>query len=738
MPTSQQPSNSQHHLIEHYEKSIEKNPDDRELYWRLGSAYLLNGREEDAQMTWMTVLSEADDEVESWTNELFLHLWTEATECEKQGDQESAFLLYFYICEIVPTSIQGLLKLLQAMISLENDEGLDTLIDRLTAILASVSETFNNQSYENLLLEVIDQLLEKIPSYPGVGTLLKVAVFHVDESLPLMKVLLPHAVRIAHSLRRYSVAVEISEAYLLKYPDNYEFLGHLAGFYQSSGDYEKGILTAKRHFDLAPGLAEKIFSSHLVLRGLLNAGGFWEEAVQASHSHIELLSSLTLENTKNLHSVHTLRLFNSGYYLPYLQDSFENRKRINRVTQLCQDNVQSYSTELSKDKENFQLRRKPDRSSSQKIKIGYLSHCMCQHSVGWLARWLIQYHDRDKFELFGYFITDRPYDSLYQLYVKQFDQTCCLETEFGQDTQAFAQRIHDNEIDILIDLDSITLDVTCEVLAMKPAPIQVTWLGWDAIGMSAIDYFIADPYVLPENAQDYYTENIWRLPDTYLAVDGFEVGVPTLNREDLGIATESVIFLTAQRGYKRHRDTAVLQMKIIASTPDSYLLIKGFADDQAIQTSFYEIADEVGVDRDRLRFLASDPSEAVHRANLRIADIVLDTYPYNGATTTMETLWMEVPIVTRVGEQFAARNSYTMMMNAGITEGIAWSAEEYVEWGIKLGTNAQLRQDVSWKLRQSKQTSPLWDSKAFTKNMEQAYLKMYDAYVQTAHAEQPA
>jgi len=87
---------------------------------------------------------------------------------------------------------------------------------------------------------------------------------------------------------------------------------------------------------------------------------------------------------------------------------------------------------------------------------------------------------------------------------------------------------------------------------------------------------------------------------------------------------------------------------------------------------------------------------------LQIADVVLDTSPYNGATTTLETLWMEIPLVTRVGEQFAARNSYTFMMNAGITEGIAWSDEEYIEWGIKLGTDENLRKEISWKLRRSK------------------------------------
>ena len=730
MPILNLTDTSSSSLIAQYERDIEQNPTDRILYWQLSALYLLNGQEDDAQMIWMSVLSEAGDELAIWENELVSSLWTQAKQWEESEDNESTFLLYFYACEIVPTSVYGLLNLLQSTIALKKNEDLESLIERLTEGIASIDSFLETNVSEELLLIVVSQVLEEIPNFPGVGQLLKAAVFHVREPITLIKVLLPQAMRIAHSLKGYSVAAEIAEAYLLKDPSNYEFLGHLAGFYQNSGDYEKGIITAKRHLELSSELADRIFSSHLVLRGLLNAGGFWDEAVQSYQNHTKMLLSLTSEDIKGLHPIQTLRLFTPSYYLPYFQDSFENRKLINHVTQLCQDNVQSYSPKLDRDKEKSQLRRSPDRSSSQKIRIGYLSHCMCQHSVGWLARWLIQYHDRDKFELFGYFITDRPYDSLYQFYVKQFDHSCCLETEFGQDTQAFARRIHDDGIDILIDLDSITLDITCEVLAMKPAPIQATWLGWDAIGMSAIDYFIADPYVLPENAQDYYTEKIWRLPSTYLAVDGFEVAVPTLKREDLGIATESVIFLTAQRGYKRHRDTAVLQMKIIAGTPDSYLLIKGFADDQAIQTFFYEIADEVGVDRDRLRFLASDPSEAVHRANLRIADVVLDTYPYNGATTTMETLWMEVPIVTRVGEQFAARNSYTMMMNAGITEGIAWSAEEYVEWGIKLGTDAQLRQDVSWKLRQSKQTSPLWNGKQFARQMEDAYRKMWEIYQQ--------
>ena len=213
----------------------------------------------------------------------------------------------------------------------------------------------------------------------------------------------------------------------------------------------------------------------------------------------------------------------------------------------------------------------------------------------------------------------------------------------------------------------------------------MTWLGLDASGLPSIDYFIADPYVLPEDAQTYYHEKIWRLPQTYLAIDGFEVGVPTLRREQLDIPADAVVYLNVQNALKRHPDTIRLQMQIIKAVPNSYFLIKGTGDEAITKQLFTRIAQAEGVDPAKLRFLKRDANEIIHRANLQIADVVLDTYPYNGATTTLEVLWMGIPLVTRVGQQFAARNSYTFMTNAGLSEGIAWSDREYVEWGIRLG-----------------------------------------------------
>jgi len=266
-------------------------------------------------------------------------------------------------------------------------------------------------------------------------------------------------------------------------------------------------------------------------------------------------------------------------------------------------------------------------------------------------------------------------------------------------------------------------------MALKPAPVQVTWLGLDASGLPTIDYFIADPYVLPEDAQDYYQEKIWRLPHTYVAVDGFEIGVPTLRRDHLHIPTDAVIYFSGQTGPKRYPDTVRLQLKILKEVPNSYFLVKSIVGDKtAIEQQFLKLAEEVGISPERLRFLEAVPDASVHRANLAIADVILDTYPYNGATTTLEALWVGVPLVTKVGQQFAARNSYTFLTNAGITEGIAWTDEEYIEWGVRLGKDESLRQRVAQKLKASRQTSPLWNAKQFTGEMEMAYQQMWQIY----------
>ncbi|MBE8985974.1 O-linked N-acetylglucosamine transferase, SPINDLY family protein [Nostoc sp. LEGE 12450] len=702
-----------------YEQAIETEPEVKSHYWNLGLMLLLQGQEAEAQMTWLLGMEEGEaEQVEQWTVELIKVLQTEAERRETLADYSVAWAIRQHIREISPIYVNNLLYLIELSIKLKTFTG-----DELTSL--EVIELIQSEAIIDieLLLQVLGSIINDDPLHPSVLEFVECCLTHISEPQSFINILLPAAVKIIYSMRQPKVAISLVELCLRLEPENTELLRHLAAFYIRDSNYSQGIEIAKLCYSLSKSLTEKIFAKHLIQRGLMECTGYWNEAYTVFLEQEFLMKSLIEEQPINLESAMVSRLFNANYYAPYLQDNPQHNRQIqNQVAQLCQLNVQKYATEKVQ-----RYKQHSSHKRNKKIKIGYLSHCLSRHSVGWLARWLIQHHTREQFDLYGYFITYKHVDdSLQEWYVQQFNQAY-LGGIYSDD---IAEKISEDEIDILIDLDSITLDITCEIMALKPAPVQVTWLGWDASGIPAVDYFIADPYVLPDSAQEYYTEKIWRLPQTYIAVDGFEIGVPTLRRDSLDIPSNAVVFLSAQRGFKRHPDTARLQMKIIKEVPNSYFLIKGVADSEAVQKFFMQLAEEEGVEYSRLRFLDLDPSESVHRANLAIADVVLDTYPYNGATTTLETLWMGIPLVSRVGQQFAARNSYTMMINAGITEGIAWTDEEYVEWGVRLGKDEALRQQVAWKLKASRQTAPLWNGKQFTREMEKAYQQMWQRYIE--------
>ena len=717
------------HAAKLYEQAIEDEPGIKSHYWQLGLMFLLQGQEVEAQTTWLWGLAEGEpEEIECWTEELIQVLQTEADRQRDLGGYAVAWAIRQHIREINPTDINNLLHSIGLSTMLEVYTG-EELAD--TGVIEMLkSEQAKGVDFE-LLMQVLKNVLDRAPLYRSSFELTDACTRCVKDSQHFFQILIPFVYKICYSARRADLAVRFTELALRVEPLNPELLGGLSSFYQDIGDHSKGIETAKLCYSVMEGLANKVYANFLIMRGFMSAGGYWDEFSLARERQKSLLASLIEEQPTSLVEGATVRLFVSVFFFPYFQDLPQENIQIRRqVTQLAQLNIENYAKEKV---EKCRQRRSPLLKidpPSKRLKIGYISHCLRSHSVGWLARWVFEYRDPSRFEVNIYLLgSEMNRDKLEDWYISKVDKAYKL----GLESQDAAEKISEDEIDILVDLDSMTLSNTCETMAIKPAPIQVTWLGWDASSVPTIDYYIADPYVLPESAQDYYTEKIWRLPQTYIAVDGFEVGVPSLRRDSLDIGSDAVIYLSAQRGYKYHPDTARLQMQVIKAVPNSYFLIKGLADQESIKKFFLEIAESEGVEGDRLRFLPLAGSEAEHRANLGIADVVLDTYPYNGATTTMETLWMGVPIVTRVGQQFAARNSYTMMMNAGISEGIAWTDEEYVEWGIRLGKDAALREQISWKLRQSRQTAPLWNGKQFTRELEKAYEQMWQIYIDKNH-----
>ncbi|MDZ8056369.1 MAG: O-linked N-acetylglucosamine transferase, SPINDLY family protein [Aulosira sp. ZfuVER01] len=709
-----------------YEKAIVIEPNAIFYYWHLGLLLLLQGQEAEAQMTWMLPMTEADEEqLEIWTNELFQFLQIEAEKREVLGEYSLAWLIRQHMREVNPIDINNLLHILRLCLKLEKFEDIKDLHE--WGIIENLNELESANINAELLIQVLEDFLNTAPLHPFNLNLVEACLPHFSDTYHCFCLILTTAMTIGHTLRQPLLAAELLKLHLKLEPENVEILRHLAVFYQDARNYSQGIETAKLCYSLSESLADKIFALHLLLRGLMSAGGYWQEICETCQELEAVFQQFIQAQPIALEEGRILRLLTPSFAIPHIKDNPASFRRIqNQIAKIFNTDVQDFAQSQGK-KAYYKNNSQDLKHSTKKLKIGYVSYALRNHSVGWLARWLFQHHDKDKFEIHTYFVN-------YQL-VNDFLQDWYVQNagnvhKLGMNGLEIAEQIYQDEIDILIDLDSITLDITSEVMALKPAPIQVTWLGWDASGIPAIDYFIADPYVLPDDAQDYYTEKIWRLSQTYIAVDGFEVGVPTLRREDLNIPEDAVVYLSAQRGYKRHPETTRWQMQIIKQVPNSYFLIKGLSEEEAIKRFFYQIAEEEGVDISRLRFLPQVSLESVHRANLGIADIVLDTYPYNGATTTLETLWMGIPLVTRVGEQFAARNSYTMMVNAGITEGIAWTDEEYIEWGVRLGKDASLRQQISGQLRQSRHTAPLWNGKQFTREMEKAYEQMWQRYLE--------
>jgi predicted O-linked N-acetylglucosamine transferase (SPINDLY family) len=700
-------------------------PQDQPAAGLLGLAYLLQGEEEAAQMTWLMAMAEGDEgQVQQWTADLahLLHRVAEQT-----TEPPVAWLIRQHLRSIAPNDIDNLVGLLRLSLQLEKF----TLTDLTELELLELLHQSGLAVDEIKLLELVDAVFAQAEPDPILIHLVEAVLPHISEPQILVDLIIPQVIRLDQSFSCAWLVVDVIEVLLKWLPDNLRLWIGLATFSPINLDYDRGLEAARRAAELAPNQWDGVFISHCTLANLLGSGGRWQEALQwFQDHHLPRLRQVVQPGQTDLHRFDARRLMITGFLLPYLADQPQTIRPLqNAMAKLVQQSLQQCSSELV-DRYQQHCRARQHRSS-RPLRVGYLCYAFRQHSVGWLARWLVKHHNRDRVEVYAYSLTHRATEDLVQ---QQYVQWSDHFHAFRDDPFAVAAQIAQDEIDILVDLDSITFDVSYEIMSLKPAPVQVTWLGWDALGMETIDYYMADPYVLPAHAQDYYVEKIWRLPQTYIAVDGFEVGVPDLRRSQLDIPADAVIFWSGQRGYKRNRPSVELQIEILRQVPNSYLLIKGFSDDGKVQAFFSDIAQSAGVDPQRLRFLPGVSSEFTHRANLAIADVVLDTFPYNGATTTLETLWMGIPLVTQVGEQFSARNSYTLMLNAGITEGIAWTTAEYVEWGVRLGQEADLRQQVSTKLRQARHTAPLWNTRQFAQDMEDAYEQMWKNFITETHA----
>jgi predicted O-linked N-acetylglucosamine transferase (SPINDLY family) len=373
-------------------------------------------------------------------------------------------------------------------------------------------------------------------------------------------------------------------------------------------------------------------------------------------------------------------------------------------------------------------KRHRDRAADRRLRIGYVSPDLREHSVSFFVETVLAHHEKRHFEIFCYsdvVVADATTARLRSYADRWVDLA-------GLSDERTARRIADDGIDVLVDLAGHTAGNRLRVFAARPAPVQVTYLGYpDTTGLGAIDWRLTDSRVDPEDKLS--SERAWRLPRTFLCYtprgDAPAVG-PSARQ-----AGRPVTFACFNNLAKVTRAALAVSARVLREVPSSALLLKANALGSApLRREVLQHFEREGVDPSRVRLLGRTMSIAEHLACYRDADVALDTFPYNGTTTTCEALWMGLTVVTLAGETRASRVGASLLASVGLDEFVTRDEASYAAAAVALAADADRLDDLRRGMRERLAASPLLDGAKFTADLEHAYRSMWR---QTLDADSP-
>ena len=366
-----------------------------------------------------------------------------------------------------------------------------------------------------------------------------------------------------------------------------------------------------------------------------------------------------------------------------------------------------------------------ERYRHDKIRLAYVSPDLREHPVGHLMAGIFEHHDKSKFELIAISLGIDDQSRLRARMLKTFDQFIDVR-EMG--SEQIAQMMRDMEIDIAVDLGGYTSDTRTDVLAYRPTPIQVNYLGYPGtMGTDYIDYILADRHIIPPEHQQFYTEKVAYLPDTYLPTDSsVQISERTPTRTECGLPESGVVFCSFSHDYKISPPLFDVWMRLLVQIPGSVLWLMSRG--ETSQHNLRKEAEIRGVDPSRLVFATRVPLVEDHLARYRQADLFLDTHPYNAHTTAADALMAGLPVVTYMGNSFPSRVAASLLHAIGMPELITHSLDEYETLVLRLAHEPALLADYKAKVIENKVTHTLFDTKGFCFNLEAAYIAMWRAW----------
>ena len=355
----------------------------------------------------------------------------------------------------------------------------------------------------------------------------------------------------------------------------------------------------------------------------------------------------------------------------------------------------------------------PSGYGHRKLRIAYVSSDFSLHPVSMLTAELFELHDRAQFEIYGYCWSPEDGSSLRQRVIQAMDHFVRINQ---MSDEAAAQRIREDEIDILIDLQGQTSGARANLLAYRPAPIQITYLGLPATtGLPSIDYVIADRFLIPEEIAPHYSEKPLYMPDIYQVSDRQRSVGAIPSRESVGLPKDSFVFCSLNNSYKYTAEVFDVWMNILRRTPNSVLWL--LSDNPWAEENLILEAKARGIEKDRL-FFAPRVSPADYLARYCAADLFLDTFPFNAGTTANDALWMGLPVLTLTGRSFASRMAGALLTAAQLGELVTYHLHDYEEKAVALANDRNEVKRLGAHLKEVRHSGVLFDTPLFVRNLE--------------------
>ena len=365
------------------------------------------------------------------------------------------------------------------------------------------------------------------------------------------------------------------------------------------------------------------------------------------------------------------------------------------------------------------------RAGRERIRLGYLSGDFHQHATAQLMAELFECHDRDRFEVFAYSYGPDDHSPMRARLAAAFDRFVDIRARSHHEA---AELIRAEGVDILVDLKGYTHHARPAISAYRPAPVQVSYLGYPAtMGADFIDYIIVDPFVVPSSQQPFFSERLVHLPRSYQVNDRRrEVADARTSRRDVGLPAEGLVLCSFNNSYKISPVFFDIWMRLLRAVPGSVLWL--LEANPQVAGNLRSEAEKRGVDSGRLIFAPLAPP-AEHLGRHRHADLFLDTLPCNAHTTASDALWAGLPVVTCCGDTFAGRVAGSLLMAIDMPELVTTSLEEYEQAALALARSPQRLIALRRKLQNNREASALFDLPKLTGNIEAAYARMWQTWL---------